>query len=316
MIKPKVIAGMSVYNEEANMVPCLESVKDFIDGICLVDGTYFGYPGKDKISTDKTREVTLKWCSLNGKQFHIIECFDYRQKDKRTRYLQNPCHKPDENTWIFVLDPDNRFIQKPNFKEKFIKHATQKNKYSGNGWMYNYLAIGCDESQLHGSKRGPLPKAILLRYEPGLKYQPNHWTVSDVNNKLYCMTNQSKTKVLPAYVKNLPLDVRNWKRKWDRAGYRAIRLLCAPNSWGNNLFEKGSGEPAHYIESEEDLQIIIDKLQIKLDTEVRDLDMGIMSMLQWYKSGSLREPPIMGEMQRGQTIGLLMAFGLIPDPHS
>ena len=178
MIKPKLIAALSVYNEEENIINCLNSMKDIIDGVCLVDGLYFGYPSKHFLSTDNTVNLAAGWCESSGKEFKAIYYGGYRQKNKRTQYLQNPCENPDENTWIFVNDPDMNFEDLGGFREDFLKYANMiKPK------KYNYLSVMCSEEQQFGKDRRPYPKSLILRYEPGLKYQPNHWIVSDKNNR-------------------------------------------------------------------------------------------------------------------------------------
>ncbi|KKK67445.1 hypothetical protein LCGC14_2953980, partial [marine sediment metagenome] len=67
-----LFAGIAVYNEEENMVPCLDLMKDIIDGVCLVDGLYFGYPDKHFLSTDNTVNLAAGWCESSGKEFKAI----------------------------------------------------------------------------------------------------------------------------------------------------------------------------------------------------------------------------------------------------
>ena len=306
----KLIACISAYNEEENMVKCLDSLKDVIDGVCLVDGKYFGYLNKSLYSTDATQLVTLNWCNENNKEFKLIRYGGYRQKKKRTQYLQNPCKNPDENTWMFIVDPDNVFEDLGGFREDFLKYANMiKPK------KYNYLAIMCSEEQQFGDDRRPFPKDLILRYEPGLKYQPNHWIVSDKNNVLYCATNVSKTHVLPGKVTNRPFDRKNWARKSGRSMYRAVRLLSSPSRWAENFYENGNDCQEKYLENEADIVQFQRQLQYRIDKDPIDLDLGIVNALNWLKNGSQGSPEILNNMDRGRVLGLLITMGFIANPY-
>lgn len=310
----KLIACMSVYNEEPQMVPCLDLVKDIINGVCLVDGVFFGYPVRNLYSTDNTIKVTTDWCKEHDKELTIIKYGGYRQKNKRTQYFKNPCRNPDSDTWMFILDPDNQFEDLGDFRKEFDEYANMKDVNDRN--KHNDLSILCSEQQLFGEARRAFPKALLLRWEEGLKYQPNHWIVSDKNNVLYCATNVSKSHVLPGKVINRPLDRKDWKRLWERSLFRALRLLASPSQWGLNFYETGNDTQATYIDSPEALETFRRNLQYRVDKMPTDLDLAMVGSINWVKKGSLTAPSILSEFNRGQVLGLLIAFGVCPNPYS
>lgn len=92
MNKQKISVVLATYNEEKNLAECLESIKDFADEICIVDGS----------STDSTVEVAKKFGAKvtvtdNPQVFHINKqkAIDLATKD-----------------WVLQLDADERITQR------------------------------------------------------------------------------------------------------------------------------------------------------------------------------------------------------------
>lgn len=88
MKKTVISAAATAYNEEKNVVDCLESLKNFADEIIVVDGS----------STDKTRELSKSMGAAvikttNKSMFHI----------NKNMAIDN-CH----GEWIFLIDADER----------------------------------------------------------------------------------------------------------------------------------------------------------------------------------------------------------------
>jgi glycosyltransferase involved in cell wall biosynthesis len=80
--------ALAVYNEEDNLGPCLDSVKDIADEIVIVDGT----------STDQTAQVAAKYGAKvlleeNRDNFHINK-----------QHAIDAC----KHDWILQLDADER----------------------------------------------------------------------------------------------------------------------------------------------------------------------------------------------------------------
>ena len=312
MGKPRLIACMSVFNESENVKPCLDTVKNVVDGVHVVDGRFFGYPHPSKLSDDGTVAYVKDWCWENGKSFQVSFKADVRQRFKRTVYLQET-EGADRDTWLFILDADNRFEDLGGFREKFDALAGKWDKRRGIP-AHNYLSIVCDETKFMEGSR-PFNKNLLLRWAPGLKYQPNHWIVSDAANKLYCATNKSDSPCLPGKVVNLPFARKDFKRFHEASLYRAVRLLMESGNWASNLFELGGEAEARYLDDSVELDRVIDALQVRIDREMKDFDIGMQHMLLWIKDRSRQHPPVLSEMERGKMIGLLYTFNQMPFPY-
>lgn len=89
---------LAVFNEEANLTACLNSVKDWVDEIIVVDGN----------STDKTAEIAKKMGAKvlprdNNPIFHI---------------QKNIANKEARSDWILQLDADERVT--PEMKKEIL----------------------------------------------------------------------------------------------------------------------------------------------------------------------------------------------------
>ncbi len=92
MTKIKLSAAIATYNEEENIAECLDSIKDIVDEIVIVDGS----------STDKTVEIARKYNAVivitdNPPIFHINK---QKAFDKAS------------GEWVLYLDADER-VSKP-----------------------------------------------------------------------------------------------------------------------------------------------------------------------------------------------------------
>jgi len=104
-----IIACIIAYNEEEMLPGCLESIKDQVDRIVVVDGAYKLFPHDVPWSTDATREIA--WCY--GAEW--IPCPPgppdgqrrpwETQVEKRTAYLIG-----EEGDWYFHIDADERLM--------------------------------------------------------------------------------------------------------------------------------------------------------------------------------------------------------------
>jgi glycosyltransferase involved in cell wall biosynthesis len=98
MRKPKISVAIATYNEEENIGACLESVKDWVDEIVVVDGS----------STDRTREIAQKYGArviktTNKPMFHINK---------------NMAIDACRSDWILQLDADERVT--PELKDEIL----------------------------------------------------------------------------------------------------------------------------------------------------------------------------------------------------
>ena len=91
MKNPKISAAMATFNEEKNIVDCIESLKSFADEIVVVDGT----------SSDRTAELARRQgarviVTTNKLMFHINK---------------NIAFKNCRGDWIFYIDADERVTE-------------------------------------------------------------------------------------------------------------------------------------------------------------------------------------------------------------
>lgn len=103
-MKTKLSAAIATYNEEENIGQCLESIKDLVDEIIIVDGS----------STDRTVEIAKKYGAKvevtdNPKIFHINKqkSFDLATGD-----------------WILYLDADERVSKRLGVEIKNVIHMS------------------------------------------------------------------------------------------------------------------------------------------------------------------------------------------------
>lgn len=101
---PALIAAVIAYNEERMLPGCLQSVRDVVDRIVVVDGAYEHFPHPDGIfgSTDATHAIAdcygAEWlpCPVDGWP---------TQMEKRTAYLLGA-----EGDWYLHIDADERLM--------------------------------------------------------------------------------------------------------------------------------------------------------------------------------------------------------------
>lgn len=109
MKKPTISVVLATYNEEKNLPQCLESVKDFVDEIIIVDGT----------SSDNTVEVAKRYTKKvyivpNQQNFHINKQIAI---DKATM------------DWVLQLDADERVT--PELTKEIREVVSPKSQVAG-----------------------------------------------------------------------------------------------------------------------------------------------------------------------------------------
>ena len=97
MKKLPVTAIIMTYNETRNLKDCLESIKDYVDDIIIVDS----------YSTDNTESIA----KLYTDKFYQNKWINYSKQ-----YLWSIAHTNIKNEWIIRLDADERWT-KEGFKE-------------------------------------------------------------------------------------------------------------------------------------------------------------------------------------------------------
>lgn len=114
MQNKKLSVAIATFNEEGNIAKCLESVKDWVDEIIVVDGS----------STDRTREIAKKLGAkviktTNKPIFHINK-----------NIAINACH----GDWILQLDADE--IVPPEMRDEILNITNnQKSAEPAGYWL-------------------------------------------------------------------------------------------------------------------------------------------------------------------------------------
>src|SRR3989344_352376 len=141
MIKPnKLSVALAVYNEEKNIVRCLESVKSFADEIVIVDGG----------STDATIDVACRYTDIivkttNPPIFHI-------NKQKAIQKCRGE--------WILQMDADEEIT--PKLAKEIV--SVIKNKRSADGYYIARNNYFCGRLMKNG---GMYPDYVIRLFRKG-----------------------------------------------------------------------------------------------------------------------------------------------------
>lgn len=136
----KISIAIATFNEEENIGPCLDTVKDWVDEIIVVDGS----------SQDKTREIAKKYGAkviktTNRPIFHINKQMAIDEVS---------------GEWILQLDADERVT--PKLRDEILKIIKSKTEFNGfwiprkNFFLTRYLKKG-----------GQYPDYTLRLYKKG-----------------------------------------------------------------------------------------------------------------------------------------------------
>lgn len=113
MNKVKISSALATYNEEKNIVDCLQSLKNFADEVVIVDGS----------STDRTAELAE---NLGAK---VIKTTNKPMFHKNKNLAIKNCH----GQWVFLIDADERVSPELSSEIKKIVSSNPKN----NGYWVN-----------------------------------------------------------------------------------------------------------------------------------------------------------------------------------
>ncbi len=107
-MKQKISVAIATFNEEENIGPCLDTVKDWVDEMIVVDGS----------SQDKTREIAKEYGAkviktTNKPIFHINKQMAIDEAS---------------GEWIFQLDADERVT--PKLRDEILKIIKSKTEFN------------------------------------------------------------------------------------------------------------------------------------------------------------------------------------------
>ena len=146
--KPFLTLSMIVKNEEDNLAGCLDSVRDVVDEIVIVDTG----------STDRTREIAKKF---NAKIFDFEWVNDFAA-------ARNEALKHSTGEWVLYLDADERLdeISKANIRNLLMNSGDEIGGF--------ICTIESDHFQLNGSTerhRGGYPRIFRNYGFPKISFQ-------------------------------------------------------------------------------------------------------------------------------------------------
>jgi len=176
----KLHATINIYNDPMFLAACLESIKDVVDDIIVVDGAYEAYlkhfrefsPWATAWSTDGTLEILQSIKGLPPLRIHHTEsdqiCWP-NQVDKRNFMINQV---PNED-WFLGIDSDEMLMGDP-------QEALEK--------VYD---SGCIVAQMPLYTPGVqvdrvIPKwhPRLFQKKPGMHYKGTHWHLRDKQGRI------------------------------------------------------------------------------------------------------------------------------------
>jgi len=155
MKKPKISVAIATFNEEENIGPCLDTVRQLADEIVVVDGT----------SSDKTVEIASSiGRSASGRKKPKIKII-VRENPPIFHINKQMAIEAATGNWILQLDADERVT--PELRNEILRIAKSKTEYNGfwvprrNFFLGRYLKKG-----------GQYPDYTLRLYKKGKGHLP------------------------------------------------------------------------------------------------------------------------------------------------
>jgi glycosyltransferase involved in cell wall biosynthesis len=198
---PNITLSMIVKNEEKYLRECLESVKDIIDEIVIVDTG----------STDKTIEIAKEF---NAK----IHSFEWIKDFSAAR---NFALSKSNGNWILYLDADERVEAK---SKKEILRLTKNNKK---------LGINCIINNLDDNKNAP----TLMKYVRLFRNSKNISFVGKAHEQIESSLRRQGYKIIDSTIEIMHLGYNVSKEKLKEKADRNLELLLneyneKPTSYG------------------------------------------------------------------------------------
>jgi len=156
----EIVACICAFEAEQTLQRTLDSLKELVDRIIIVDGSWKGFADY-AASKDRTVEIASSY----PKTTVIPAEKPYEtEMEKRTQYLNPKLVKEDD--WLLIID-DDEFLTQGMAETRKILSATREPYFTAVLW----------DKQEEGrwSRRGEYVR--LIRYIPGMKYGINPWTI-------------------------------------------------------------------------------------------------------------------------------------------
>lgn len=213
-----IIAGMSIYRDAEFLRSALDSVCQYVDVLCLLEGRYLDFPelpedGTERIISETASRFDPRFYLTGGnsQKFIVYPCDVIKEVEKRDLFFK--LVKP--GAYLFILDGDEIAIGDVKAGLDFVR-ANDPIKIF---WIYV-------------EERGnPGWKPRIIRVEEGLHYGNNHWTIL---NKDDTVLTDSVWKESPDFAQIHDFKIYNFgsKRSGERQKARmAYKEILHQKKW-------------------------------------------------------------------------------------
>jgi hypothetical protein len=290
----KIFACINTYGSPESLKRTLESLRGHVDGAVIHEGPYAGWPrlGGDSPSSPGECATGLPFPTMYTRHGHLL------QKTARTQALQLAATlKPTSDDWLLIIDDD----------EVLDSEAVLRVVLSS--WAADYASIDVEDLRF-GRK---FPQNRLVRWTPGLHYEPNHWTI---RSPLGVITQNASPPFYQVHGVSIVNDPSLRSKAWlhRRSLYRMLQFIGNEGTWSTSKYFEGSDCEAVFVDPE---ALAADLESIKRSAASgNEFDMGLLLMLAQIASGSEQEIVQWSDRTKGMVTGLLYAAGVIPWPYA
>ncbi len=204
----EIVACISAFNAEATIARTLDSLKELVDRVIVVDGAWEGFADYPE-SKDATIQIAE---SYNGNPFTVTILRNttgapYRSEmEKRPKYLDPTLLK--QGDYILYID-DDEFVCQGALQTRKVILATKETHHGAVVW-----------TKVEDGKWNRMGEYVrLIQYVPGMKYGVNPWTVELPTGTSIPM----KGTPTPLHIANdslaKPLEYREQKEKARENGH-------------------------------------------------------------------------------------------------
>ena len=170
----KVVACLSVFNNELCIRKTLDSIINHVDLAVILEGAYKNFPSMDTRSTDFTMEIVKEFQQRFPKKIIAVQLPRLSEIQKRNRFFDYL----EVGDWMFVIDGDEfvigdfqaavNKIKNPGFEPPKVFHVQVLQM-----WLYPRQRITAAF------------RPRFFRVSEGMHYQGNHWTIVDGQGYVY-----------------------------------------------------------------------------------------------------------------------------------
>lgn len=293
----RLVACINAYGSPDSLHRTLRSLLGQVDGVVVYDGPYAGWPRLGGGSPAFHRPTDCGYCFeiLGEVPLAYAQHQQLRQKTARSAALRMASVlEPD---WLLIIDDDEVFRCSVDLRTALSV------------WTADYASVDVD-NLLFGKR---FPQNRLVRWTPGLCYDPNHWTIVSPGGVV--TQNASAPFHLVDHQVGIVNDpsLRSPRWKLERSLYRMLQFIGNEGSWESSKYFAGSDCEAVFVDPE---ALTADLESIKHSAASgSDFDMGMLQMLAAIANGSEQDIISWNDRTKGMVTGLLYAAGVIPWPY-